>query len=77
MLWVLNKLHVNVKGDSCWCELIDQSINQLFGKQFHVNAKGYLCCGLSELINHLCQKIVVVGDISSHLVGLMMIDVVQ
>jgi hypothetical protein len=43
MLWVLNKLHVNVKGDSCWCELIDQSINQLFAKQFHVNAKGYLC----------------------------------
>jgi hypothetical protein len=33
--------------------------------------------GLSELINQLCQKIVVVGDISSHLVGPMMIDVVQ
>jgi hypothetical protein len=33
--------------------------------------------GLSELINHLCQKIVVVADISSHLVGAMMIDVVQ
>jgi hypothetical protein len=33
--------------------------------------------GLSELTNHLCQKIVVVGDISSHLVGPMMIDVVQ
>lgn len=43
MLWVLNKLHVNVKGDSCWCELIDQSINHLFGKQFHANAKGYSC----------------------------------
>jgi uncharacterized membrane protein YuzA (DUF378 family) len=33
--------------------------------------------GLSELINHLCQKLVVVGDISSHVVGLMMIDFVQ
>jgi uncharacterized membrane protein YuzA (DUF378 family) len=33
--------------------------------------------GLRELINHSCQKIVVVGDISSHLIGLVMIDVVQ
>jgi hypothetical protein len=33
--------------------------------------------GLSELINQLCQKLLVVGDISSHLVGPMMIDVVQ